>query len=35
MMEEIWNGSAYASYGATYTTDIIGCAFDLDNAGTV
>ena len=30
-----WNGSAYASYGATYTTgDIIGCAFDV-TAGTV
>ena len=30
-----WNGSAYASYGATYTTnDIIGCAFDV-TTGTV
>jgi len=30
-----WNGSGYASYGATYTTgDIIGCAFDV-TAGTI
>ena len=30
-----WNGSAYVSYGASYTTgDIIGCAFDV-TAGTI